>query len=119
MKPPEIREKFIAILDSILAIEPDKVKLESDIIRDLHADSLDVVEIVIECELEFAVDIPDEDAEKLKTVKEWPSFLWRLASKAFSTVGRKLVSKVIGASVLTLRRFVLVASRRRILTTDG
>lgn len=79
MTPPEIREKFIAILDSILAIKPDKVNLESDIIRDLHADSLDIVEIVIECELEFAVDIPDEDAEKLKTVKEWVEYLEKAA----------------------------------------
>ena len=75
MTTPEIRQKFLEILDSILAVEPDKVQDESDLIRDLHADSLDIVEIVIECELEFAVDIPDEDAAKLSTVKHWVDYL--------------------------------------------
>ena len=75
MTTPEIRQKFLEILDSILAVDPDKVKDESDLIRDLHADSLDIVEIVIECEIAFAVDIPDEDAAKLSTVKHWVDYL--------------------------------------------
>lgn len=75
MKPPEIRQKFIEILTQWLAVEPDKVKDESDLYQDLHADSLDMVEIVMDCEVEFAVDIPDEDAETLKTVKQWVDYL--------------------------------------------
>lgn len=72
---PEIRQKFTAILVEILAVETSEVKDESDLARDLHADSLDVVEIALECEVEFAVDIPDEDAERLKTVKQWVDYL--------------------------------------------
>jgi acyl carrier protein len=75
MTTPEIRQKFIEILDSILAVDPAAVQDESDLIRDLHADSLDVVHVSLECEVEFGIDIPDEDAEKLKTVKEWVDYL--------------------------------------------
>lgn len=75
MTTPEIRQKFLEILDSVIGCEQDTVQDESDLIRDLGADSLDVVEITLECELEFAIDIPDEDAEKLKTVKQWVDYL--------------------------------------------
>ena len=75
MTTPEIRQKFLEILVDILAVTHSEVTDESDLIRDLHADSLDIVEIVIECEIEFAVDIPDEDAEKLSTVKDWVDYL--------------------------------------------
>lgn len=75
MNTPEIRQKFLEILVEILAVDPDKARDESDLIRDLHADSLDVVHVSLECEVEFGIDIPDEDAEKLKTVKQWVDYL--------------------------------------------
>lgn len=75
MTTPEIRQKFLEIIDSILAVEPDKVKDESDLIRDLHADSLDIVEITLECEVEFEIDISDDDAAKLSTVKDWVDYM--------------------------------------------
>jgi acyl carrier protein len=51
-------------------ISPDKVTPTSSFTEDLGADSLDIVEMVMELEERFLVKIPDEDAEKIKTVGE-------------------------------------------------
>ena len=51
-----------------LGVEPEKVTEEASFIDDLGADSLDIVELVMTMEEEFDLDIPDEDAEKMKTV---------------------------------------------------
>ena len=53
-----------------LSVAPDAVKLESKIIEDLGADSLDVVELVMALEEKFEVEIPDSEAEKLKTIQD-------------------------------------------------
>jgi acyl carrier protein len=53
-----------------LNVNPDEVKLESDFVEDLGADSLDVVELVMALEEKFEIEIPDEDAEGIKTVKD-------------------------------------------------
>lgn len=47
-----------------------EVRSESSFIDDLGADSLDIVELVMAMEDEFGIEIPDEDAEKIKTVKD-------------------------------------------------
>ena len=54
---------------------PEKVKMEASFIDDLGADSLDIVELVMAVEEEFGIEIPDEDAEKLKTVGVLCSYL--------------------------------------------
>jgi acyl carrier protein len=51
-----------------LGVEENEVTLEASITDDLGADSLDQVELVMAFETEFGVDIPDEEAEKIKTV---------------------------------------------------
>ena len=51
-----------------LGVEADKVTEEASFIDDLGADSLDIVELVMQMEEEFDLDIPDEDADKMKTV---------------------------------------------------
>ena len=56
-------------------MDPEKVKLESKFIEDLGADSLDIVELVMAMEEEFDIEIPDEDAEKLKTVNDVQTYL--------------------------------------------
>ena len=61
-------ERVRTIICDQLAVEPDKVKPASSFIEDLGADSLDIVELVMTMEEEFDLDIPDEDAEKMKTV---------------------------------------------------
>lgn len=52
-----------------LSVPKENVKMESNIIEDLGADSLDVVELVMALEEKFDVEIPDSDAEKLKNYR--------------------------------------------------
>ena len=61
-----------------LSVAPDVVKLESKIIEDLGADSLDVVELVMALEEKFEVEIPDSDAEKLITINDVVSYIEKL-----------------------------------------
>jgi len=53
-----------------LGVAADEVKPESSFIEDLGADSLDIVELVMALEEEFNIEISDEDAEKIRTVKD-------------------------------------------------
>ncbi|MFH2131523.1 MAG: acyl carrier protein [bacterium] len=64
----EVESKVIAIIVEQLGIEESEVKLESNFIDDLGADSLDTVELVMAFEEEFDLEIPDEEAEKITTV---------------------------------------------------
>ena len=68
---PKVRE----IIIEQLGCEPERVKPEASFIEDLGADSLDIVELVMAMEEEFDIEIPDEDAEKLKTVGDVQSYL--------------------------------------------
>lgn len=52
-----------------LGVEEEKVTLEASFVDDLGADSLDTVELIMQLEEEFGIEIPDEDAEKMTTVK--------------------------------------------------
>ena len=61
-----------------LSVAPEAVKLESKIIEDLGADSLDVVELVMDLEEKFEVEIPDGDAEKLITINDVVSYIEKL-----------------------------------------
>ena len=65
-----IAGKVRRILKEELRLEDNQIKDNSKIIEDLGADSLDQVEIVMALEEEFKMDIPDEVAETLTTVKE-------------------------------------------------
>jgi acyl carrier protein len=66
----EVQSKVIAIIVEQLGIEKADIKEESNFIDDLGADSLDTVELVMAFEEEFDLEIPDEEAEKITTVKE-------------------------------------------------
>src|ERR1043166_7383880 len=63
-----IRDKVIDIVCEQMGASRDKVTNETSFINDLGADSLDTVELVMEFEDEFDLNIPDEDAEKIQTV---------------------------------------------------
>ena len=63
-----VEEKVIAIVCEQLGVAVAEIKLESKFVDDLKADSLDVVELVMEFEDEFEVTIPDDDYDKIKTV---------------------------------------------------
>jgi acyl carrier protein len=64
----EIADKVKKIVVEHLGVEEAKVTPEASFIDDLGADSLDTVELVMEFEDEFDLNIPDEDAEKIQTV---------------------------------------------------
>jgi acyl carrier protein len=68
-------EKGKDIIEKELGVEREKLTDSASFIEDLGADSLDIVELVMEFEKEFNIDIPDEDAEKLKTVGDAMSYL--------------------------------------------
>ncbi|MFN8791313.1 MAG: acyl carrier protein [Bdellovibrionales bacterium] len=68
---PKVKE----IIVEQLGVDPEKVRPEASFIDDLGADSLDIVELVMAMEEEFDLEIPDEDAEKLKTVQDVASYL--------------------------------------------
>ena len=61
-------EKISALMAEQLGIEKESITLESEIIKDLGADSLDVVEMLLDLEKEYGVEISDEAAAELKTV---------------------------------------------------
>ena len=63
-------ERVKKVLVEQLDVSEDEVTLSANIIDDLGADSLDVVEIIMGLEEEFDVEIPDEEAEKLTTVQK-------------------------------------------------
>ena len=63
-------DKVKAITVEQLSVAPDDVKMESTFIDDLGADSLDIVELIMAFEEEFNTEIPDEVAEKIRTVKD-------------------------------------------------
>ncbi len=65
-----IVDKVKALIVEQLGVEEDDVKMESSFVDDLGADSLDIVELVMALEEEFELEIPDEDAEKIRTVGE-------------------------------------------------
>ena len=71
----DIGERVKKIVVEHLGVEPDKVTENASFIDDLGADSLDTVELVMAFEKEFDIDIPDEEAEKLRTVGAAMSYL--------------------------------------------
>ncbi|NLI67894.1 MAG: acyl carrier protein [Bacilli bacterium] len=64
----DVFERVKAIIVEQLDVEEDKVTMEASFREDLEADSLDVVELVMELEDEFGLEIADEEAEKINTV---------------------------------------------------
>jgi acyl carrier protein len=56
-------------------VDPEKVTPEASFVDDLGADSLDTVELVMAFEEEFTIDIPDEDAEQMRTVGEAVAYI--------------------------------------------
>ena len=65
-----VEEKVKHIIVEQLGVDEDEVKPDASFVDDLGADSLDVVELVMALEEEFEMEISDEDAEKLATVKQ-------------------------------------------------
>ncbi|MFL5370695.1 MAG: acyl carrier protein [Myxococcales bacterium] len=70
-----VEAKVKSIIAEQLGVGEDEIKSESAFIEDLGADSLDIVELVMAMEEEFEVEIPDEEAEHIKTVKDAVNFI--------------------------------------------
>jgi acyl carrier protein len=68
-------QKVKEIIANQLGKEVSEIPVESSFMEDLGADSLDVVELVMAMEEEFKIEIPDEDAEKIKTVKDAVAYI--------------------------------------------
>ena len=67
--------KVKEIIINELGVDPEKVTPEASFVDDLGADSLDTVELVMAFEEEFTIDIPDEDAEQMRTVGDAISYV--------------------------------------------
>lgn len=70
MQRAQIEEKVKEIVSEQLDVATDKIKDESSFQDDLGADSLDIVELVMSLEEAFECEIPDDEAEKISTVKQ-------------------------------------------------
>lgn len=64
----EVFDKVVSIVSEQLSVDKAEISKETSFVNDLGADSLDTVELVMELEDEFDMNIPDEEAEKLQTV---------------------------------------------------
>ncbi len=73
--PEDIEKKVKSIVCDDLGIDADKVKSESTLTHDLGADSIDVVELVMAIEDHFDIEIPDSEADKIKTVGHLVDFV--------------------------------------------
>ena len=80
MADVEAKVKYIIINE--LGVEAEKVTPEASFVEDLGADSLDTVELVMAFEEEFGMEIPDEEAEKLQTVRDAVNYIQQHAQSS-------------------------------------
>lgn len=78
----EVEEKVIQLVSEQLSADKSEITRNTSFTNDLNADSLDTVELVMELEDQFDMTIPDEEAEKLKTVGEVIDYIMAQLSKA-------------------------------------
>jgi acyl carrier protein len=75
----EIHQRVVEIISAQVNVPKEQLKPETSFAADLHADSLDIVEIVMELEDEFDITIPDDAAEKITTVGQAVEYIHGLA----------------------------------------
>ncbi|MCS6912488.1 MAG: acyl carrier protein [Myxococcales bacterium] len=75
MASENVESKVRQIICAQLEVAPEKVTLESSFTEDLKADSLAVMELVLALEEAFGIEIPDEDTEQIKTVRDVISYI--------------------------------------------
>ena len=78
---PSVEERVIELVSENLGVNKEQVTRKTSFIEDLGADSLDIVELIMELEEEFEINIPDDQAEKIKTVGEAIDFIEREQAK--------------------------------------
>jgi len=77
----DVSEKVKAIICDQLMVDQEEITEQSSFVEDLGADSLDTVELIMEFEDEFGIEISDEQAEKISTVGEAIAYLEKLLSE--------------------------------------
>ncbi|MDQ3044677.1 MAG: acyl carrier protein [Chloroflexota bacterium] len=70
-----VYERVQSIVAERLGVDEDKVTMDAEFIGDLNADSLDLVEVIMALEQEFDVEIKDDEAENIRSVKDAVSFI--------------------------------------------
>jgi acyl carrier protein len=78
---PSVEERVIEIVCENLGVNREQVTRQTSFQEDVGADSLDIVELVMELEEEFEITIPDDQAEKIKTVGEAIDYIEREQAK--------------------------------------
>ncbi len=73
-----MQEKIIKLVAEKLNKKVEDIKLDSRLVEDLGADSLDVVELIMTFEDEFGVSLPDEEVEKMKTIKDVITYIEKI-----------------------------------------
>ncbi len=71
----EILSKLKKLVSDELEIKTDEIKLDSNLVDDLGADSLEVVQLVMNLEEEFNIEIPDEEVSNIKTVQDLVNYI--------------------------------------------
>jgi acyl carrier protein len=85
MTPNEIEARVKKIVIEQLGVKEEEVTSDASFVDDLGADSLDTVELVMALEEEFETEIPDEDAEKIVTIKDAVNYIVTRAEKEAKT----------------------------------
>jgi len=70
MERKEIESKVSKIIVNILGVTPEQVKQEASFENDLGGDSIDLMEVCMECEKQFGITVPDNSSENCRTVKD-------------------------------------------------
>ena len=82
MHVASVEERVIDIVAEQLGVDKEKITRDTHFVNDLGADSLDTVELVMELEEEFDINIPDDAAEKIQTVGEAIDFIDKAQSSS-------------------------------------
>jgi len=85
LKDTDIEARVKKIVEEQLGIKGEEVTADASFVDDLGADSLDTVELVMALEEEFETEIPDEDAEKIVTIKDAVNYIVNRADKETKT----------------------------------
>ena len=99
-----VMEKVSSIIIEQLSVDRDAVVPETNLLDDLGADSLDVVELVMALEEEFGIEVPDDDVENIRTVKDVAEYI------AARNRSRRVRARIAGTGALPSRSSPSAAS---------